>query len=165
MSLGPVVVNLAGERVAADERDMLRHRNVGGVILFSRNYRDPAQLRALGDEIRDVAGRSLFLCVDQEGGRVQRFRDGFSRLPPPRVFGRIFDEDRARALVLARETALTMAYELRAQGVDLSFMPLADIDRGICAVIGDRAFHRDPRVVHALCGAWCSATATSPNSS
>lgn len=153
-NLGPVVVNLDGERVGTAEREMLRHRNVGGVILFTRNYRDPAQLRSLCDEIRDVAGRPLVVCVDQEGGRVQRFRPGFSRLPPPRVFGTLFDEDRGRALTMARDAALTMALELTSHGVDLSFMPLADLDRGLCDVIGDRAFHRDPTAVHALCGAF-----------
>ncbi len=154
VSLGPVIVNLAGERVDASERDMLRHRNVGGVILFSRNYRSRSQLGSLCEEIRDVAQRPLLVCVDQEGGRVQRFREEFTRLPPPREFGRLFDADRERALSMARDAALTMALELVSLGVDLSFMPLADLDRGLCDAIGNRAFHRDPTVVHALCGAY-----------
>ncbi len=155
MNLGPVVVNLMGTHVDTAERAMLRHPNVGGVILFTRNYDHRAQLGDLCDEIRDVAGRPLLVCVDQEGGRVQRFRDGFSRLPPPGVFGTMYDADPAGALSHARDAALTMAAELRAAGVDLSFMPLADLDLGISGVIGNRAFHSDPAVVAALCRAWC----------
>lgn len=152
--LGPVITDLAGTTVARSEWDMLRHRNLGGVILFSRNYDEPRQLGSLCDEIRDTAGRRLLIAVDQEGGRVQRFKGGFSTLPPMAVFGRLYDTDPGRALECARQAALTMALELRTRGVDLSFAPVADLDRGVSTVVGDRAFHREPRAVAALCTAW-----------
>ncbi len=151
---GPVVADLVGSRVSPKEHALLRHPALGGIILFTRNYEHPDQLRDLCAEIRDVAGRPLLLSVDQEGGRVQRFRPGFTALPPPAWFGAGFERDPDAALANAREAAMTMAFELRRLGVDLSYMPLADLDLGLCAVIGDRAFHRDPVVVHALARAW-----------
>lgn len=153
-TLGPVITDLGGTTVTREERDLLRHRNLGGVILFSRNYTEPRQLGDLCDEIRDTAGRRLLIAVDQEGGRVQRFTEGFSTLPPMAEFGRLYDTDQGRALECAREAALTMALELRTRGVDLSFAPVADLDRGVSAVIGNRAFHREPEAVAALCAAW-----------
>lgn len=149
-----VVADIAGERVAREEYALLRHPRLAGIILFSRNYRDPGQLTTLCNEIRDIAGRHVIIAVDQEGGRVQRFREGFTILPPMAAFGRLHDHDPDAALSLAREAAMVMALELRLHGVDLSFAPVADLDYGICEVIGNRAFHRNPLVVSGLCNAW-----------
>ncbi len=149
-----VVADLASTRVASSERAMVAHPGLGGIILFSRNYADRRQLRGLCAEIRDIAGRELVICVDQEGGRVQRFREDFTILPPAAAFGRIYDDNRDRARALCHSAGLTMARELLQCGVDLSFAPVADLDRGVCSVIGDRAFHRQPGAVLELCGSW-----------
>lgn len=153
-TLGPVVADLSGTGVSPDEHELLRHPALGGIILFTRNYREPGQVADLCAEIREVSGRNLLISVDQEGGRVQRFRDGLTRLPPANVFGMLFDEDPENALALVRDAAFLMAFELRELGVDLSFAPVADIDRGICEVIGTRAFHHEPGTVGRLCAAW-----------
>ncbi len=154
MSHGPLMLDLAGPELLPEEREMLRHPLCGGVILFSRNYRDPEQLRALAAAIHGVRSPSLLVAVDQEGGRVQRFRDGFVRLPPPGWLGTIHDRDTSRALRLAHVLGWLMAAELRAVGVDFSFAPVLDLDWGISRVIGDRAFHRRPTVVTELAQAW-----------
>ncbi len=149
-----VIADLESTGVAEHERELLRHPGLGGIILFSRNYSDPGQLARLCSEIHDIAGRRLLLSVDQEGGRVQRFREGFTALPPAAAFGRVYDKCRDRARALSHAAGATMAMELLRCGVDLSFAPVADLDRGLCAVIGDRAFHRHPGAVLELCGAW-----------
>jgi beta-N-acetylhexosaminidase len=147
MSLGPVMIDLAGPALTAEERELLRHPRVGGVILFSRNYESPEQLLALTADIHGLREPHLLVGVDQEGGRVQRFREGFTRLPSPAVFGRIYDHDPKHADRLAATCGWLMAAELRAVGVDFSFAPVLDLDRGLNQVIGDRAFHRQPDVV------------------
>ncbi len=154
MSLGPVMLGLEGIELSAEERDMLRHPQVGGVILFARNYSDPDQLERLCREIHDLRQPRLIVAVDQEGGRVQRFRNDFSRLPPVRRLGELYDEDPQRALQLARASGWLMAVELRAVGVDLSFAPVLDLDREVSGVIGDRAFHREPCAVAKLASAY-----------
>src|SRR5687767_309225 len=116
MTLGPVMVDLAGIALEPDERDMLAHPQVGSVILFARNYESPAQLSRLAAEIHAVRSPALLVAVDQEGGRVQRFRDGFTRLPPLREIGRRYASDQAAGLSLARELGWLMAAELRAVG-------------------------------------------------
>jgi beta-N-acetylhexosaminidase len=150
MSLGPLMIDLLGTAPTAEERDLMRHPLVGGVILFTRNYAGPAQLAELVADIHAERSPPLIVAVDHEGGRVQRFRDGFSLLPPARRIGHEFDLDAREGLELARRLGWLMAAELRAQGVDISFAPCVDLDYGVSEIIGDRAFHSDPRAVGQL---------------
>jgi beta-N-acetylhexosaminidase len=141
------MLDLVGLEISPEERDMLTHPLVGGVILFSRNYESPEQLQHLVSEIHNLREPHLLVAVDHEGGRVQRFRQGFSEFPPAAVFGKIYDEDRKRGKRLAESCGWLMAVELRALGIDFSFAPVLDLDFGISTVIGDRAFHRKPDAV------------------
>jgi len=150
MSLGPLMVDIAGTELNADDVRVLSHPLVGSVLLFSRNYRNPAQISALTAAIRAVRTPHLLIAVDHEGGRVQRFREGFTRLPPVRLLGRRYDQDRRDGLALAQSVGWLMAAELRAVGVDFSFAPCIDLDYGVSEIIGDRAFHSDPDSVAAL---------------
>ena len=154
MSLGPLMIDLAGSEISAEEREMLRHPLVGGVILFTRNYRDPQQLSQLVGAIHAERSPPLIVAVDQEGGRVQRFRPGFSLLPPARRIGHEFDLDARAGVALARSLGWLMAAELRAHGVDISFAPCVDLDLGVSEVIGERAFHASPEAVGQLALAW-----------
>ena len=154
MSLGPLMIDLEGGALSADERELLRHPLVGGVLLFTRNYRDPAQLTALVDEIHAARSPSLIVAVDHEGGRVQRFREGFSALPSARRIGHVFDADAKAGVALAQQLGWLMAAELRAHGVDISFAPCVDLDYGVSEVIGERAFHARPEAVSQLAAAY-----------
>ena len=146
----PVVLDVAGTELTADDRRRLRHPLTGGLILFGRNWRDRAQLTALTAEIKAVRP-DLLICVDHEGGRVQRFRsDGFTALPPMRALGELWMKDALAATNAASATGLVLGAELRACGVDLSFTPVLDLDHGGSGVIGDRSFHRDARVATLL---------------
>jgi len=141
-----LIIGLAGKELTAQERDWLQHDACAGVILFSRNFASKAQVVELSQAIREAAPRLQLVCVDQEGGRVQRFREGYSVLPPLEQFGRLYAQDAAAALAMAEEHAWLMASEVRATGVDLSFAPVVDLGRGNRA-IGNRAFSEDPEVV------------------
>ncbi len=153
MSHGQVMFDLLGLTLSAEEREMLRHPAAGGVILFSRNYASPEQLCRLIEQIHEASAHTL-IAVDQEGGRVQRFREGFSGLPPMARLGVLYDSTRAHALHTATSLGWLMASELRAVGVDFSFAPVLDLGVGISEVIGDRAFHAQPMAVARLAGAW-----------
>ena len=150
LPLGPVIVDVAGLVLTEPERERLRHPLVGGAILFSRNYQSPEQVRALAGEIHALRSPQLIVCVDQEGGRVQRFRNGFSSIAPMRELGHLWDRDVLAATREATEIGYLIGSELRAVGVDLSFTPVLDLDHGASGVIGDRALHSDPRVVTLL---------------
>ncbi len=141
-----LVIGIAGKELAAEERNWLQHPACAGVILFSRNFASREQVAELSASIRAAAPRPQLICVDQEGGRVQRFRDGYAALPPLEDFGVLYQRDPDTALRLAEEHAWLMASEIRATGVDLSFAPVVDLGRGNRA-IGDRAFHSEPAIV------------------
>ena len=141
-----LVIGIAGTELTAQERDWLQDDAVAGVILFTRNFASRAQVAELSQAIRAAAPRPQLVCVDQEGGRVQRFRDGYSDLPALEVFGKLYAQDPQAALQRAEEHAWLMASEIIASGVDLSFAPVVDLARGNRA-IGNRAFDADPQVV------------------
>jgi beta-N-acetylhexosaminidase len=150
LGLGPLMVDIAGTELSVEDTRVLAHPLVGSVLLFTRNYTDPRQIAALTEAIRAVRSPHLLIAVDHEGGRVQRFREGFTRLPAARLLGRQYDEDRRDGLALAQSVGWLLASELRAVGVDFSFAPCADLDYGVSEIIGDRAFHSDPDSVAAL---------------
>jgi beta-N-acetylhexosaminidase len=154
MSLGPLMVDIAGTELSADDREVLRHPLVGSVVLFTRNYRDSAQLIALTTAIRALRTPQLLIAVDHEGGRVQRFREGFTRLPSARALGRGFADARRDTLSLVHTAGWLMATELRVHGLDFSFAPCIDLDYGVSEIIGDRAFHSAADAVATLAGAY-----------
>lgn len=139
MPLGPLMLDIEGLHTTVQDRELLAHPLVGGLILFARNFQTPAQLSVLISEIRSVRPE-IIIAVDQEGGRVQRLKDGFTRLPPMRCLGELYQTDPQRAERLAKQTGWLMAAEVLAEGIDLSFAPVLDIDCAISEVIGDRAF-------------------------
>lgn len=148
------MLDIAGTELADEDRVRLGHPQVGGVILFSRNYRDGGQLTRLCREIHALRDPHLVIAVDQEGGRVQRFRKGFQALPAMGHLGDLYDREPQQALRLAETFAWMMAAELLICGVDLSFAPVLDIGDPVSSVIGDRAFHRDPETICHLANAW-----------
>jgi len=154
MTLGPVMLDIKGLALDDDDRKRLIHAEVGGVILFSRNYQDREQLASLCSEIHALRDPRLVVAVDQEGGRVQRFREGFQAIPAMVHLGDLYDQDSTQALQNATNFAWIMAAELLHYGVDLSFAPVLDIGNPVSSVIGDRAFHRDPETVVHLANAW-----------
>jgi beta-N-acetylhexosaminidase len=147
---GPAVVDILGLALTDDDRQRLAHPAAGAVILFSRNFQDSPQLTALTEEIERVREPALPIGVDQEGGRVQRFREGFTLIPPMRRMGKQWDRDRDGGRAAARAAAYVIAAELAAHGLDFSFAPVLDLDYGGSSVIGDRALHFDPTAVAAL---------------
>ena len=150
MSIGPLMIDLKGLQVDAEEKAWLSHPAVGGVILFTRNYQDKQQLQALLEELHEIKKPRLLVAVDQEGGRVQRFREGFTEFPPMRVIGEVYDRNPRQGQQLAELLACKLAGELREVGVDFTFAPILDLDTQTSAVIGDRAFHSDIDAVTAL---------------
>jgi beta-N-acetylhexosaminidase len=150
VTLGPLMVDVAGTELTAEDRRVLAHPLVGSVILFTRNYASVPQLESLVREIHAVRKPPLIVTVDHEGGRVQRFRQGFTVLPPNRAIGHVYDLDPEAGRRLAWQCGWLLAAELRAAGVDMSFAPCTDLDYGASEVIGDRAYHRDPEVVAKL---------------
>jgi len=154
MKPGPLIIDLEGDlALTPADRARLQHPAVGGVILFRRNHAGRAQLRALTAAIKGLRSPALLITVDQEGGRVQRFRDGFTRLPAAARCGRRYDRDAVEGERLARALGLVMAAELIACGVDLSFAPVLDVLSRDSRVIGDRAFHSDAGAVQRLASA------------
>jgi beta-N-acetylhexosaminidase len=147
LPLGPLMLDLGGTALAEEDRRRLMHPLAGGVILFSRNYSGPEQLDRLTAEIHALRNPPLLIAVDHEGGRVQRFREGFTAIPAMREVGWSWDHSPQQARQTARELGFVLAAELRAHGVDLSFAPVLDVDYGASEVIGDRAFHSDPRAI------------------
>jgi beta-N-acetylhexosaminidase len=144
------MIDVAGLELTLEDRELLAHPLVGGCILFTRNFASVEQLEQLVADIRGVRTPSLLVAVDHEGGRVQRFRKDFTVLPPMRTIGREYDLDAVAGKLLARQSGWLLAAELLAVGIDMSFAPVVDLDYGVSSVIGDRAFHRDHRVVAEL---------------
>lgn len=151
--LGPVVLDVEGLALTDADRNRLRHPQVGGVILFARNVDNPSQVAALCAEIRALRSPELLITVDQEGGRVQRLKYGFTDVPPMRRLGDRWDVDAAGALEDAHACGLVIGAELALHGIDFSFAPVLDVDHGGSSVIGDRAFHRDPAAIIVLADA------------
>jgi beta-N-acetylhexosaminidase len=153
MPRGPVFLGVEDVALNAADRERLAHPLVGGVILFARNFEAPGQLKALTGEIRALRSPTLLIAVDHEGGRVQRFREGFSAIPPMRTLGEQWDRDVGSAATEAMRIGRTIADELRQHGVDFSFTPVLDVDHGRSGVIGNRAFHRNPNAIAHLASA------------
>lgn len=147
MPLGPVMLDVAGTELTDEDRRRLRHPLTGGVILFTRNFESAEQLGRLTASIHALRTPGLLIAVDHEGGRVQRFRKGFTQVPPMREFGRVWDHSPQQARHLARDAGLVLAAELRAYGVDFTFAPVLDVDFGRSGVIGDRSFHRNSQAI------------------
>lgn len=142
MTLGPLMVDIAGTELTPEDREVLQHPLVGGVILFTRNFADIDQLDALVRSMHALRSPRLLVAVDHEGGRVQRFREGFTVLPPAREYGKAYRKDEQQGIELAEQGGWLMAAECLALGIDISFAPVLDIDHGVSSIIGDRAFHR-----------------------
>lgn len=154
--IGSLIVDLRGKAVTGEDRDILNHPFIGGIILFAHNYEDRQQLTDLCRQIRGSRKSPLLIMVDQEGGRVQRFIHEFTRLPFMSVFGNIYDENPELACQLARDCGWLMAVELLSAGIDLSLAPVLDLNKGVSSVIGKRAFHAKPETVVVLASAFIS---------
>jgi len=142
LPIGPIMLDVAGLTLAQDEKEKINHPNTGAVILFSRNYQDPEQVTELINQIRAARNGNILIAVDQEGGRVQRFQHGFTRLPPAVSY--------TQSPELAESAGWLMAAELLAVGVDFSFAPVLDIDCGVSEIIGNRSFSTDPTLATRL---------------
>lgn len=154
MSHGPVMFSLDGTELTDADRELLCHPAAGGIILFSRNYESPEQVSKLIQNIHQARSPGLLVAVDQEGGRVQRFKAQLTKLPPAASFSRLYHESRDAAKQAVRDVAWLMASELRTLGVDFSFAPVLDIDFGCSTVIGDRSFGNTPAMVADLAMSW-----------
>lgn len=151
--LGAVMIDLVGIELAADERTLLQHPAIGGVILFARNTANAVQVRELCQAIREVRP-DLLLAIDQEGGRVQRLKEGVTRIPPMARIGQSFEQSPEVTMRLCQDAGWLLGMEMAACGLDLSLAPVLDIDRGLCAVVGNRSFSSDPRAVAAMARAF-----------
>lgn len=150
MTLGPLMVDLEGSTISKTEKELLMQPEVGGIILFSRNFESVEQITALVSEIHKLRSPKLLISVDHEGGRVQRFHEGFSRIPAAAIYARVAKDDLDKGRQLAENAGWLMAVELRACGIDFSFAPVLDLAHGLSGVIGDRAFHSKPVTVATL---------------
>ncbi|HEU0196341.1 MAG TPA: beta-N-acetylhexosaminidase [Nevskiaceae bacterium] len=153
-TIGPLMVDIAGTQLAPEDREVLAHPLVGGVILFARNYADHAQVTDLCAQLAALKQPRLLIAVDHEGGRVQRFRVGFTRVPAMATLDKLYDESPLRATTQARDYGNTIGRELAAVGIDLCFAPVLDCEVGISRIIGDRAFSTDPQRVVVLARAF-----------
>ncbi len=159
MTLGPLMVDLESTTISDIEKELLLKPEVGGVILFTRNFESVAQIASLVEDIHALRQPKLLVAVDHEGGRVQRFRDGFSQIPAAAIFAKTANDDLdkdnlGRARTLAEKAGWLMAIELRACGIDFSFAPVLDLAHGLSGVIGDRAFHGKPKTVATIAYAY-----------
>lgn len=150
MTIGPLMIDVEGLTLQDEEIKRIMHPMVGGLILFTRNYKDTVQLKTLTDAIRKIRGHDFLIAVDHEGGRVQRFREGFTTIPAMRKLGEVWDKDPKRANHLAFLIGQIIATELRVFDIDFSFTPVLDIDYNESTVIRDRAFHNDIEAIKAL---------------
>jgi len=150
MTLGPLMVDLEGTTISETEKELLLRAEVGGVILFTRNFESVEQITALVEEIHNIKSPKILVAVDHEGGRVQRFHDGFSRIPAAANYAKVAKGDLQQSRQLAENAGWLMAVELRACGIDFSFAPVLDLAHGLSGVIGDRAFHSKPATVSTL---------------
>lgn len=148
--IGPVITDLIGTELTSEDAEMLAHPLIGGVILFARNYEHPEQIKHFCKEIRKARSEPLLITVDQEGGRVQRFLEGFTKIPPMGSLGSEYDSEPNKALQSAEHFGFMMASELLKSGIDLSFAPVLDLNKKLNNVVGDRSFHREPDVVFRL---------------
>jgi beta-N-acetylhexosaminidase len=153
--MGPVMLDVQGTSLSQEDKEIIQHPLVGGLILFTRNYQSVEQITQLCQQIRIAANKPMLLAVDHEGGRVQRFRDGFSLIPAMGKIWQMAEQNLSLAKELAKQCAILMASEVRAVGIDISFAPVLDINN-ISDVIGDRAFHQEPSHVSELAEAFIS---------
>ena len=145
-----LMIDIESTTLTEEDKELLNHPKVGGIILFSRNFINKKQLIELTSSIRNLRKPPFIIAVDHEGGRVQRFRNEFTKLSSMREIGKLYDQDHAKGLEKAEETGFIMGSELRAVGIDCSFAPDLDIDSGMSSIIGDRSFHSDPKAVSVL---------------
>ena len=145
--LGPLMIDCEGTQLSSADKDIMKHPLVGGVILFSRNYQTPEQLKELCGSIHSLRDEPLLIAVDHEGGRVQRFKEGFTEIPCMEKLGILFEQDEEKALHVAQDVAWLLAAELSEQGVDFSFTPVLDLNYGMSDIIGNRAFSADKKHV------------------
>lgn len=157
--LGPLFIDIQSTMLMPDEQALIQNHWVGGIILFSRNYQDVEQLKALTRQIRALRPH-IIICVDHEGGRVQRFREGFTAIPPMAVIGQVYDTDPKRALKIAYLYGRIVACELQSVGIDFSFSPVLDLDYRQSQIMGTRCFHADPMTVSLLASAFIDGLAS-----
>lgn len=154
MTIGPLMIDLEGLELSSEEAELINHPLVGGIIFFARNYESPEQMASLVKKIHEVSRHTILTCVDQEGGRVQRFKTGMTQLPPLRKLGEIYDQSEMQGMSAAKAMGWLMASEVTSLGLDFSFAPVLDLDFGTSEVIGNRAFHTDAKKVSQLARAY-----------